>query len=427
MPGAVASSRRAAWRAATEDLMPCSALGLARNVPTDRSQEPTERGRVAEASRHFPGFGGSWPSRMPTVGSRRAFAVRSGPVRRAGGWVRDWSWCAAGARRAMRGGHLLSTPRTCGSRYGGERAATAAVLPAAISGSPRSISSDRHAAVFTLDEAICDLAIERVWRASGSGEDADRPAIRFAQFRLVCVGRRRFTLFARNDRRFPKRWRAGGELRRGAGACIFRRVWWYVEGLRFQPVLVNYWWRETPRWWARRGCAHTLLADRDLTPIKNSLGDAVCVFVFNNGVSDARYSRQGEVLARSFAKAPTAIRLSVRNSAKWMSQPSASFCGAAQRAGCGGRGSRGHGRRRVSGGSRADRDGSGVGDEIPAWLEGGRIAISSFGIRLGHWSGGPSQILAERSERGQTRRYELLLEPSVGGAGGQVRASPDDG
>ncbi|TNN04637.1 hypothetical protein EWB00_000825, partial [Schistosoma japonicum] len=91
MPGAVASSRRAAWRAATEDLMPCSALGLARNVPTDRSQEPTERGRVAEASRHFPGFGGSWPSRMPTVGSRRAFAVRSGPVRRAGGWVRDWS------------------------------------------------------------------------------------------------------------------------------------------------------------------------------------------------------------------------------------------------------------------------------------------------------------------------------------------------
>ncbi|MGJ3628363.1 cupin-like domain-containing protein [Sphingomonas sp. MMS24-JH45] len=122
----------------------------------------------------------------------------------------------------------------------------------------------------------------------------------------VAVGRRRFTLFparpVRQPLSRPGRQHAGGPRRLDgqlprpdfdrhprfrealahAGSRIWRRgtrlraaLWWHhVEGLADFNVLVNYWWRNTPRWLGHPQDAlnHAMLAIRDLSADEKTIG-----------------------------------------------------------------------------------------------------------------------------------------------------------
>ena len=73
-----------------------------------------------------------------------------------------------------------------------------------------------------------------------------------------------------------------------AGDAIYiPALWWHhVEGLADFNVLVNYWWRETPRWMGSPQDAlnHALLAIRDLpADQKQHWRDLFDYYVFNNG------------------------------------------------------------------------------------------------------------------------------------------------
>lgn len=135
----------------------------------------------------------------------------------------------------------------------------------------------------------------------------------------VAVGRRRFTLFPReqfrnlylgpidntpagravsmvdfHDPDFAQHPRFREALRHAqvaeldAGDAIFiPSMWWHhVEGLDPFNVLVNYWWRDTPRWLGQPQDAlnHTLMAIRDLpADEKAHWRDLFDYYVFNNG------------------------------------------------------------------------------------------------------------------------------------------------
>jgi hypothetical protein len=135
----------------------------------------------------------------------------------------------------------------------------------------------------------------------------------------VAVGRRRFTLFPpeqfRNlylgpvdntpagraismvdlhqpdpDRhpRFAEAMRHArvAELAPGDAIHIPSMWWHHVEGLDPFNVLVNYWWRETPRWMGQpqEALNHALLAIRDLPAHeKQHWRDVFDYYVFNNG------------------------------------------------------------------------------------------------------------------------------------------------
>lgn len=135
----------------------------------------------------------------------------------------------------------------------------------------------------------------------------------------VAVGRRRFTLFPRDQFRnlylgpvdntpagravsmvdfhtpdFAAHPRFRDALRHAqvaeleAGDALYiPAMWWHhVEGLEAFNVLVNYWWRETPRWLGQPQDAlnHALLAIRDLPEDeKQHWRDMFDYYVFDNG------------------------------------------------------------------------------------------------------------------------------------------------
>ena len=134
----------------------------------------------------------------------------------------------------------------------------------------------------------------------------------------VAVGRRRFTLFPREQFRnlylgpvdntpagrvvsmvdfhnpdfekFPRfrealRHAQVAELEAGDAVYIPSMWWHHVEGLEAFNVLVNYWWRETPRWLGQPQDAlnHAMLAIRDLPDDeKQHLRDLFDYYVFGN-------------------------------------------------------------------------------------------------------------------------------------------------
>jgi hypothetical protein len=76
------------------------------------------------------------------------------------------------------------------------------------------------------------------------------------------------------------------ELAAGDAIHIPSMWWHHVEGLDPFNVLVNYWWRETPRWMGQpqEALNHALLAIRDLpTHEKQHWRDVFDYYVFNNG------------------------------------------------------------------------------------------------------------------------------------------------
>jgi hypothetical protein len=135
----------------------------------------------------------------------------------------------------------------------------------------------------------------------------------------VAVGRRRFTLFPREQfrnlhlgpidntpagraismvdfhapdlqrhPRFPEALAHAQVAELDAGDALYiPAMWWHhVEGLADFNVLVNYWWRETPRWLGSPQDAlnHALLAIRDLpADQKQHWRDLFDYYVFNNG------------------------------------------------------------------------------------------------------------------------------------------------
>ncbi len=141
----------------------------------------------------------------------------------------------------------------------------------------------------------------------------------------VAVGRRRFTLFPREqfrnlylgpvdntpagravsmvdfhdpdlDRhpRFAEALRHAQVAELAAGDALYiPSMWWHhVEGLDAFNVLVNYWWRETPRWLGQPQDAlnHAMLAIRDLPDDeKRHLRDLFDYYVFDNREEDATH------------------------------------------------------------------------------------------------------------------------------------------
>ncbi len=76
------------------------------------------------------------------------------------------------------------------------------------------------------------------------------------------------------------------ELEAGDALYIPAMWWHHVEGLADFNVLVNYWWRETPRWMGSAQVAlnHAMLAIRDLpADQKQHWRDMFDYYVFNNG------------------------------------------------------------------------------------------------------------------------------------------------
>jgi len=135
----------------------------------------------------------------------------------------------------------------------------------------------------------------------------------------VAVGRRRFTLFPREQfrnlylgpvdntpagravsmvdfhapdfashPRFREALRHAQVAELGPGDAIFiPSMWWHhVEGLEPFNVLVNYWWRDTPRWMGQPQDAlnHAMMAIRDLPEDeKRHWRDLFDYYVFENG------------------------------------------------------------------------------------------------------------------------------------------------
>ena len=140
-----------------------------------------------------------------------------------------------------------------------------------------------------------------------------------ANLACVAVGRRRFTLFPREQfrnlylgpidntpagravsmvdlhapdlqrhPRFAEAMAHGLVAELGPGDALhIPALWWHhVEGLEAFNVLVNYWWRETPRWLGQPQDAlnHAILAVRDLPDDqKRYWRDLFDHYVFNNG------------------------------------------------------------------------------------------------------------------------------------------------
>lgn len=135
----------------------------------------------------------------------------------------------------------------------------------------------------------------------------------------VAVGRRRFTIFPRDQfrnlylgpvdntpagraismvdfhdpdfERHPRFRQAlahaqVAELEAGDAVFVPSMWWHHVEGLESFNVLVNYWWKETPRWLGvpQDALNHAMLAIRDLpADQKQHWRDLFDYYVFNNG------------------------------------------------------------------------------------------------------------------------------------------------